>query len=118
MTGVSTNKVNLARWLLRIGLAAVLLYASAGMLLQPDHWAGFMPAIVTHLVPAAMALKLFSFVQMVTALWLLSGWMTRYAAGLVALMMFGIVAANLASIEVTFRDVGLMLGAAALAVLS
>jgi uncharacterized membrane protein YphA (DoxX/SURF4 family) len=118
MPDISTQNVTVARWLLRIGLAGVLLYAASGMTLQPSHWVGFLPAMVTAVVPAATALKLVAFTQLVAAVWLLSGWKGRYAAGLLALLLAGIIVSNLASFEVVFRDAGLMLASVALAVLS
>ncbi len=105
-------------WLLRIGLALVLLYATIGSTLQPDHWAGYVPAAVTRVVPATLALKFFAFYQLVLALWILTGRLGRYAAALMGVTVLGIMLTNLSALDIVFRDVAILFAAAALAVLS
>jgi len=112
------QNIRRARWLLRIGLAAVFLYAAVGATLQPTHWIGYLPSALTQVISAALALKLFSLFQLALALWLLIGWRGRWAAGLTMLVMAGIMFSNMSALEVTFRDVAILFGAAALFVLS
>ncbi len=112
------KQTKLASLLLRIGLAAVLLYAGVAALLNPQEWIGFLPGFVSHILPAALALTLFSLFQIALAVWLLSGFKTRYAAFLTALTVVGITVANLSALITTFRDVAIIFAALALAILS
>jgi hypothetical protein len=111
-------RIAVARWLLRIGLAGVLLYAAVGLTLQPDQWIGYLPAAATHVVAAALLLKFFALYQLVLAILLLSGWAGRYAAVLMGLTVLSIIGTNPGALVVTFRDVAILFAAAALAVLS
>lgn len=108
------NNVTSARWLLRIGLASVLLYAVIGATLQPANWIVFLPSLITNLIDPNIALKLFSFYELLLAIWLLSAWKTRYAAALMVLTMGGIMLANPYALDLTFRDVAIGFAAAAL----
>jgi len=112
------QNIRRARWLLRIGLAAVFLYAAVGATLAPDQWIGFLPPMIAHVLGAALALKLFALFQLVMAVWLMTGWLGKWAALVTGLTMAGIILTNLAALEVTFRDVAIGFAAAALFVLS
>lgn len=112
------QNIRRARWLLRIGLAAVFLYAAVGATLQPDHWAGYLPPAITHVVAQTLALKLFAVFELVMAVWLVVGWLGKWAAIVTMLTMAAIIVTNTAALEVTFRDVAIGFAAAALFVLS
>lgn len=107
----------LARWLLRIGIAFAFAYAGIASLLNPLEWEGFLPHFLTTLMPAATLLGLFAAYELVLAAWLLSSKYTRYAALLAAVTLAGITLTNLNGLIVTFRDVSLILMALALATL-
>lgn len=112
------KRPELAKLLLRIGLASVFLYASAAATISPNDWVGFIPPFLQTILPAATFLMIFSLFQVVLAVWLLIDRYTRYAAILTGLTIAGIMMVNLGSLDVTFRDIGLIFAAAALAVLS
>ena len=112
----STNP-QLAALLLRLGLAFVFAYAAIESLIHPGDWVGYMPHVATRFISADTLLKVVSVYQLVLVGWLLTGKYIRYAAGLCALTLAGITAANLGVFAITFRDVGLLLGALALALL-
>lgn len=107
-----------ARFLLRIGLAFVFVYAGLGSVLQPFDWAGYLPSIVTHTVDPMLLIKLVGAYELALALWLLTGRFTRYAAALSTVTLIGIIAANTGMLIITFRDIGLVFAALALALLS
>jgi hypothetical protein len=107
-----------ASWLLRVGLAAVLLYAIVSSTLNPDAWIGFIPPFATHFIAASLALKLFSFFQLLLVMWLLSGKALFYASLITALTMVGIIVANFEAFDTTFRDIAILFAALALARLS
>lgn len=108
---------NLAALFLRVGLAFVFLYAAIGAFIEPDDWVGFLPGFLTDRISGDTLLPLFSIGELILAAWLLSGVYVRYAALASAAMLIGITLAGLSSFIVTFRDVGLLLAALALATL-
>lgn len=102
-----------AHLLLRLGLAFGFLYAATSSLMAPENWIGFIPGWV----PAPeLALKAHAIFEIILALWLLWGKRIQWAAYLSALSMFAILITTGID-EVTFRDVGLMFAASALATL-
>ncbi|HEY2004090.1 MAG TPA: DoxX family membrane protein [Candidatus Saccharimonadia bacterium] len=111
-------KVKLAKLILRLGLAAVFLYAAAGSLASPQDWVGYLPAFATNIAPAGILLKIFSAYELLLALWLVSGKYLRYAGILSALTMLGIILTGLKLLAITFRDLAIATAAIALAVLS
>jgi len=107
----------LASFTLRVALAVPFLYAAIAATLQPEAWIGFMPQFLQNLLPASLLLGAHSSMNMILALWLLSGWKTKYAAALSALVLLNIIVVNLGALDIIFRDVGLFLAAVSLALL-
>lgn len=102
-------------WLLKIGLAIVLLYAAISSLQHPFEWVGYLPAMLTKTISGTTLIKIFAVYELALAVWLLSGKYVRYAALLTALTLLGIVATNPSQLIITFRDIGLACMALALA---
>lgn len=96
-------------------MAIVFIYAAVASTLNPDDWAGFLPKFMTMLIPGETLLKIFSVLELILAAWLLSGVYVRYAALLCAATLAGIVAFNFSLLDISFRDIGLILAALALA---
>lgn len=101
-------------WLLRAALALVFLYASVSSFLSPQDWVGYFPQLLRDVVPAGLLLPFFSIYELALAVWLLTGWYTKYAALLAAATLAGIVVSNFQLFPITFRDMALMLTAVAL----
>jgi len=103
-----------AHLVLRLGVAFSFLYPPYAALRDPSSWIGYFPQFV-HALPIDTTLLLHAFgvVEVVIALWLISGWRVAYPALLAALLLLGIVAFNLNQLDVLFRD--LTIAAAALA---
>ncbi|HEV7448994.1 MAG TPA: DoxX family membrane protein [Candidatus Paceibacterota bacterium] len=109
-----TNAANLV---LRIGVALAFLYPPVDALSNPDSWVGYFPQFVLNSgVPSQVLLHGFGIIEVVLALWILSGWRVMWPALLATLMLVGIVAFNLSQFEILFRDVSIAAGALALAV--
>ena len=108
---------NLSPLLLRIGLATVFLYASISSYLSPNDWIGYLPHFVTAMLPAKLVLIIFSFIELLLAVWLLAGVYIRLAALVAALLLFGIIVSNVTLLPISFRDIGLLLAALALFVM-
>lgn len=102
--------------LLRLGLATVFMYAAVSSFLDPNEWVGYLPSFMTDLVKAETLLHFFSVYELALAAWLLSGVYVRWAALLCAATLAGIVVSNFALFAISFRDIGLILAALALAV--
>ena len=111
------DPVKIASWMLRVALAIPFLYAAIAATLQPEAWVGFIPYFVRNFLPESLLLGIHSSLNVILALWLLSGWNTKYAAAVSALTLFVIIIANLASLDIIFRDIGLLLAAISLALL-
>lgn len=105
-------------WCLRLGLAFVFAYAGISSLQQPLEWVGYLPGFMTQLIDAMVLIKVFAIYELLLAGWLLSARYTRYAALLSAATLAGILAVNSGQLIITFRDVGLVLMALALALLA
>jgi uncharacterized membrane protein YphA (DoxX/SURF4 family) len=112
------NKLSITSLLLRIGLAIVFLYAAIASFLDPAAWTVYLPSFLSAGSSANFFLNVFSVIEILLSLWLLSGKKTQYAAGVAAIMLVGIIAANLSEFDIIFRDVGLLFAALALAVMS
>jgi len=105
-----------AHLLLRAGVAFSLLYPPYAALLDPVSWAAYFPAFVRALpIETTVLLHAFGVLEVVLALWLLSGWRIRFPAALTALLLVAIIAVNLNQFEVLFRDVSIAAMAIALA---
>lgn len=107
---------NLAPLLLRLGLATMFLYAGVSSLADPRGWIGFLPSVLTDHVSGFTLLKFFAAYEFALAVWLLSGVYVRYAGLLCAATLGGIVVSNFSLFAISFRDIGLMFAALALAV--
>jgi len=105
----------LAPLFLRIGLATVFLYAAISSFLSPNDWIGYLPTFIKDIFPATVLLNIFSVIELLLAAWLLSGVLTRYAALVCVVMLAGIVASNVTLLPISFRDIGLIFAALALA---
>ena len=101
--------------LLRIGLATVFVYAAVSSTLAPREWVGYLPALATEHIRPELLLKLFSLYEVMLSGWLLSGLYVRFAALLAAATLAGITLSNFELFAISFRDIGLIFAALALA---
>lgn len=99
---------------LRLGLAFVLAYAAISAFRTPAAWLSFVPHLVTRFISADLFLKLFSVFQLAMAAALILGKYVRYTAALAGMSIAGLVAFNMNTFLITFRDVGLVFMAVAL----
>jgi uncharacterized membrane protein YphA (DoxX/SURF4 family) len=115
MKAKALQNINLTSWLLRLGLAFVFIYAGVSSLQHPLYWTGYLPHFLTQNIAALTLIKIFAIYELILAAWLLSGKYIRYAAALYALTLAGIVVATPSQLIITFRDIGLVCMALALA---
>jgi len=103
---------------LRVGLAFVFIYAAVSAFLNQEAWIGYVPSFIGNTITRAYFLFAHDVINLSLGLWLLSGKKQFYAAIVSCLALTGIILTNLGSFLVTFRDVGLLMAAVALAVMS
>jgi uncharacterized membrane protein YphA (DoxX/SURF4 family) len=108
------HTATVSSWFLRVGLAAVFLYAGVSSLQHPLEWVGFLPAFLTNAIAATTLIKVFAIYELGLVVWLISGKLLRYCALLCALTLAGIVVTNPSQLITTFRDIGLACMALAL----
>jgi hypothetical protein len=90
---------------LRIGAAFALLYPPIAALKDPTSWLAYFPPFIRALpIDPLLLLHGFGVIEIVLALWILSGWNIRIPAALTTIMLLAIVAFNASQFDVLFRD--------------
>jgi hypothetical protein len=107
----------LADLVLRASVALAFLYPPYAALQDPDGWIGYFPPFVANLGNELYLLHAFGALEVVLALWILSGWRIVYPALAASALLIAIVVFNLPQFEVLFRDLSIALVALALALL-
>lgn len=105
---------------LRGGVAFAFLYPPYAALMDPTGWLGYFPHFVLTTaasmgIPELVVLHGFGILEVIIALWLISGYKVYYPAAAAVLMLAAIVVLDLRDFEVLFRDVSIALAAGALA---
>lgn len=103
-----------AHVLLRAGAAFTFAYPPLRAVVDPVSWLGYLPSFVRAL-PARMGFPVdplillhgFGVIEIVLALWILSGRHIRIPAILATLMLVAIVVFNWADIDIVFRDLSI-----------
>ncbi len=104
--------------LLRAGVAFAFLYPSLNALVDPYAWIGYFPSFVKGYLPDFLLLHIFGVVEVVIALWILSGWRIGWPCVIATVMLVGIVVFNIPNFQVVFRDLSIAAMSLALAVIS
>lgn len=105
-----------ASLVLRLGLAFAFLYPPLNAISNPDSWIGYFPSFVKGFVPDMLLLHSFGAVEIIIAIWLLSGWRIFWPASLAACMLVSIVVFDYKDFEILFRDLAIASIALALAI--
>ena len=108
----------LANLILRLGVAFAFLYAGIGGFISPDTWVGWFPKFMRDLVPELLLLQIWGVYEIVTAIWILSGWKIFIPSALASLSLLGLIIFNLNAMDVIFRDVTILCATIALAIQS
>lgn len=113
---VNDNQYLIGHFLLRAGIAFAFLYPPIAALADPLAWAAYFPDFVTRLpVSTTVLLHAFGVVEIIIAVWIMSGRSIRIPAAIATVLLIGIMAANPGDFPVLFRDVTIAFGALALA---
>jgi len=112
-----TQKDNVSL-ILRIGLAFAFIYPAIAAFFDPTSWIGYFPQFVKEIIPnEILLLNSFGAIEVILALWILSGWKIFYPSVLAAAILLSIIVFNWSQLDVIFRDVSILAIAVALAVL-
>ncbi len=104
-------------WVLRTGLAFAFLYPPINALSDPSTWIGYFPLFMHGFVSDTVLLHSFGAVEVIIALWLLSGWRIFWPASLAFAMLLAIVAFDFQDFQVIFRDLSIAALALSLAIM-
>lgn len=110
----STYKPAVASALIRVGLAAVFIYAGLDAFKEPAAWISYIPEFSNKFIAAKTALDIISVIQLVLAVALVTGRYVKYCAVVAIAFLAGLLVFNLDTFLITFRDIGLITAAAAL----
>lgn len=97
----------LASIVLRAGVAFAFLYPPINALGDPYAWIGYFPPFTRGYVPDEVLLHAFGIVEIVIALWILSGWRVFWPSLTATAMLLGIVVFNVPNFQVLFRDLAI-----------
>lgn len=103
---------------LRLGLIFVFVYVPVASYLDPGAYYHYLPNWVTSLVPPTIALDLLGVFELTLSAWLIWGRWLFVPSLLAAAALLGIIAFNMSSFSVVFRNVTIIFAALALASLS
>ena len=109
------NSQKIANFLARFGVAFAFLYPPINALFDPISWIGYFPKFLHGMVPDLVLLHGFGAMEVVIALWILSGKRIFVPALLAAAMLATIVLFNLQDFQILFRDLSIAILALALA---
>ncbi|HEY4526242.1 hypothetical protein A2765_06400 [Candidatus Kaiserbacteria bacterium RIFCSPHIGHO2_01_FULL_56_24] len=110
------DRTGVANLILRIGLAFAFLYPPWNALSNPESWIAYFPPFMRGIVPDAVLLHSFGALEIVIALWILSGWRIFWPSLAAAAILLAIIVFDFSNFEVIFRDVAIATIAIALAV--
>lgn len=98
-----------------MAVAFAFLYPPIDAFFHPDSWVGFFPMFMRDHVPGGALLPMWGIVEILIALWILSGKKIFIPACAAALSLVLIVVFNFSLIDILFRDFAIALVAASLA---
>lgn len=102
------QKEKIAHLSLRVGAAFAFLYPPLAALSDPYSWIGYFPRFIQALpVEPLLLLHGFGVLEVVIALWILSGWRIRLPAAVATLMLVAIVVCNIPEFPILFRDLSI-----------
>src|SRR3989344_3149457 len=98
-------------FILRLGIAFTFIYAGISSLISPSSWVGFIPNFTEIIISKELFLILYSVVEIILGIWLLSKWKVFYSSLISAVLLLIITLPNIGAMDIIFRDIGLFLAA-------
>ena len=115
---MNEKNIALAKNILRFGMSFCFVYVAVSAWLSPQNWSGFIPLFARNIVPESFLLYIHAGFDLLLGLWLLTNKKIFYASILSALNLLVIIIFNFGSLDIIFRDIGLLAAAISLALLS
>ena len=103
---------------LRVGVAFAFLFPALNALVDPFAWIGYFPPFTRGIVSDTLLLHVFGAVEILLALWVLSGWRIFWPSAAMTAMLLGIVVFNPNEFQILFRDLSIAAMSFALAMVS
>ena len=113
---MNNNKEWYANLALRAGLAFAFLYPPINALSNPESWIGYFPRFMRGYMPDMVLLHVFGAVEVVIALWILSGKRIFLPSMAATFMLLAIVVFDANNFEILFRDLAIAGAALSLAI--
>ena len=115
------SNAKIANIILRVGVAFAFLYPPTSALSDPQSWLGYFPQFVREVaaslnIPDLVLLHGFGIVEVIIALWILSGIRIFIPSLLAMLLLLAIVFFGWNDFEVLFRDLSIAAASLSLAV--
>lgn len=110
------NSKRNADLILRIGVAFAFLFPAINALFDPYSWLGYFPKFMHGVVPDLVLLHTFGAVEVIIALWILSGKRIFWPSSVATLMLLAIVLFDSGSFQILFRDLSIAAMTLALAI--
>jgi uncharacterized membrane protein YphA (DoxX/SURF4 family) len=106
----------LPNYLMRLGVAWAFLYPPLRAIYDPFSWLAYFPPFLRELsIPPEILLHGFGIIEIITAVWILTGKKILVPATLATVMLLAIVIFNHSDMDVLFRDLSIAAMSAALA---
>jgi hypothetical protein len=102
---------------LRLGVAFAFLFPAINAVFDPYSWLGYLPGVLRDLAPELVLLHVFGFIEVVIAVWILSGRRIFFPTVLACVILALIILLNLGDFQILFRDISILFMTLALAVL-
>ena len=102
------DKLPLISFLFRASITSAYLYAGLGSLLDPNSWIGFLPGFMQNSGFGLTALTIFSIIEIILSIWIISGKKAYLSATTSSLIMFFIIIFNLELLDIVFRDIPIL----------
>lgn len=112
------KRERISEYTLRAGVAFAFLYPALNAFIDPNAWIGYFPPFVKGFIPDLTLLHAFGAIELVLAIWILSGWKIFWPSFASGAMLLSIVFFNLAEFQVLFRDLSIAAMAFTLAVIN
>lgn len=112
------ENIQLASFFLRIGLAIAFFYAGIAMLFTPQNWIGYIPSWLQAIIPHSIFIPIHAFFEILLAFWLISNKKIYLASVISSLDLISIIIFNYSALDIIFRDLAILSGALALAVIN
>ncbi len=101
------SRESFADFVLRAGLAFAFLYPPVSAIFDPDAWIGYFPSFLRGHMDDLVLLHSFGAVEVIIALWLLSGRKVFLPSVAALVMLVSIVTMDYTEFQVVFRDLSI-----------